>query len=237
MNSSPHSNVDPREIARFDELASRWWDPEGEFAPLHRINPLRLQYVVERSGALADRPVLDVGCGGGILAEALAAAGARVTGIDQAAATLAAARAHLVESGHRVDYLERTAESMAAERPGTFRVVTCMELLEHVPEPESVVAACARLVEPGGDVFFSTINRTLRAWALAIVTAEYVLGLLPRGTHEYTRFIRPSELDAWCRAAGLDLQHLTGIHYHPLTASFALGPGLDVNYLAHYRRS
>ncbi|MDX1655764.1 MAG: bifunctional 2-polyprenyl-6-hydroxyphenol methylase/3-demethylubiquinol 3-O-methyltransferase UbiG [Candidatus Competibacteraceae bacterium] len=228
-------NVDPREVAKFEALASRWWDPQSEFKPLHDINPLRLGYVQART-RLQDRRVVDIGCGGGILTESLALAGARVTGIDMGEAPLAAARLHRLESGVEVDYRLITAEALAQEAPGRFQVVTCMEMLEHVPDPASVVAACSRLVEPGGDVFFSTLNRTPRSYLLAILGAEYLLNLLPRGTHDYRQFIRPSELDDWARGAGLELQDLTGLHYNPLTRRYTLAPGVRVNYLAHYRR-
>lgn len=231
----PSANVDRGEIAHFDALASRWWDPEGEFRTLHEINPLRLDYIRRRAG-LEGRRILDVGCGGGILAEAMAAAGATVTGIDMAPAALAVARLHRDGAGLEIEYLETTVEALALERAGEFDVVTCMELLEHVPRPSSVVEACARLVRPGGHVFFATINRHPKAFAYAIIGAEYLLRLLPRGTHEYARFIRPSELAAWGRKAGLGLEHGTGMHYNPLTREYWLGPGLDVNYLMHLVR-
>ena len=228
------ANVDPAEVARFDALASRWWDPEGEFRPLHDINPLRLDWIRERVELTGAR-VVDVGCGGGILAESMAAAGASVTGIDMAEAPLAVARLHKHESGVDVDYQQLTAEQLAAMQPGTFDVVTCLEMLEHVPDPAAVIAACQRLVRPGGDVFFSTINRTAKAFLFAIVGAEYVLRLLPAGTHSYEKFIRPSELDRWARSAGLSLKASTGMHYNPLTRDYSLGPGLAVNYLMHFR--
>jgi len=228
----PASNVDASEIAKFEELAHRWWDPQGEFKPLHDINPLRLDYIEARA-PLAGRRVLDVGCGGGILAEAMADRGADVIGIDMGEAPLAVARLHLLESGARVEYRRNTAEAMAAERPGDFDVITCMEMLEHVPNPASVVRACAALTKPGGKVFFSTINRGPKAYLLAIVGAEYVLRLLPKGTHDYDRFIRPSELARWVRGAGLDLRDLTGMTYNPVTRRYRLGHDIDVNYLAH----
>lgn len=234
MTNAP--NVDTAELAKFEALAARWWDPHAEFKPLHEINPLRLGYIQQRV-PLAGKSVLDVGCGGGILAEAMAAAGARVTGIDLAEAPLAVARLHLLESGRDVDYRRVSAEDLARERPSAYDVVTCMELLEHVPEPASTVAACATLVKPGGHVFFSTINRNLKAWLFAIVGAEYVLNLLPRGTHEYLKFIRPSELERMCRARGLRLVDLTGMHYNPVTRRYTLGPGVDVNYIACTRRA
>ncbi|MDQ2696244.1 MAG: bifunctional 2-polyprenyl-6-hydroxyphenol methylase/3-demethylubiquinol 3-O-methyltransferase UbiG [Pseudomonadota bacterium] len=233
--TAPQPNVDHREIAKFQEPASRWWDPDSEFRPLHDINPLRLDYI-DRRAPLAGRRVLDVGCGGGILAESMARRGAQVTGIDMAEAALAVARLHGLESGVDVEYRQTTAEALAAEEQGGFDTVTCLEMLEHVPDPASVVRACALLVRPGGQVFFSTINRNPRAFLLAIVGAEYLLGLLPKGTHEYRRFIRPAELDEWARAAGLELCHLTGLHYNPLTRRYRLGPGVEVNYLAHFQR-
>ncbi|MEJ2107773.1 MAG: bifunctional 2-polyprenyl-6-hydroxyphenol methylase/3-demethylubiquinol 3-O-methyltransferase UbiG [Acidiferrobacteraceae bacterium] len=225
-------NVDDAEIAKFEQLASRWWDPQSEFKPLHDINPLRLDFIDQRA-ALKGKTVVDVGCGGGILAESMAERGAKVTGIDMGEAPLAVARLHLKESGQQVDYRRMTAEDLAAEQAGAYDVVTCMEMLEHVPDPASTIAACARLVKPGGKVFFSTINRNPKSWLFAIVGAEYVLNLLPRGTHEYTRFIRPSELERWARSAGLELHELTGMHYNPLSQRYRLGPGVDVNYLAY----
>ncbi|HEX7043987.1 MAG TPA: bifunctional 2-polyprenyl-6-hydroxyphenol methylase/3-demethylubiquinol 3-O-methyltransferase UbiG [Burkholderiales bacterium] len=228
-------NVDSAEIAKFEALASRWWDPESEFKPLHDINPLRLDYINERA-PLAGKNVLDVGCGGGLLSEAMAGLGARVTGIDLGEAPLAVAQLHLKESGRTVEYRRIGAEDLARERPGAYDVVTCMELLEHVPDPASTVAACAALTKPGGSVFFSTINRNPKAWLFAIVGAEYVLKLLPRGTHEYLKFIKPSELERMCRSAGLRVRELTGMHYNPLTRRYWLGPGVDVNYLVWARR-
>lgn len=226
-------NVDPAEIARFEQLAARWWDRDSEFRPLHEINPLRANWIDERA-PVAGRRVLDVGCGGGILAEALARRGAQVTGIDLGEAPLAVARLHGLESGVAVDYRRLSVERLAAEMPASFDVVTCLEMLEHVPDPAAVVAACARLVKPGGQLFFSTINRNPKSFALAIVGAEYLLGLLPRGTHTYARFIRPAELAAWCRAAGLEVRELTGLTYNPITRRYRLAPGdVDVNYLLH----
>jgi len=229
-------NVDPAEIAKFEALASRWWDPHSEFKPLHDINPLRLDWINDRVG-LNGKQVLDVGCGGGILAESMAALGATVTGIDMGEAPLAVAKLHLKESGVPVTYRHITAEDLAAEMPGAFDVVTCMEMLEHVPDPAATVAACAKLVKPGGQVFFSTINRNPKSFLLAIVGAEYVLRLLPRGTHEYMKFIRPSELDRWTRAAGLATREYTGMHYNPLTRQYTLGPGVDVNYVVYTVRT
>ncbi len=227
------SNVDQAEISKFSALASRWWDPNSEFAPLHAINPLRLGWI-DHCAPLAGKAVLDVGCGGGILAEAMARLGARVTGIDLAEKSLKVAQLHRLESGVDVDYRAIAAEDLAAEVPGTFDVVTCMEMLEHVPDPASTVAACARLVKPGGSVFFSTINRNPKSWLFAIVGAEYVLRLLPKGTHEYARFITPSELAGFARQAGLEVQALNGMTYNPFTKVYALNPrDTDVNYLMH----
>lgn len=225
-------NVDQQEIAKFEVLASRWWDPESEFKPLHDINPLRLNYIDERAG-LTDKRVLDIGCGGGILAESMASRGAIVTGIDMGHAPLAVAQLHQLESGVEVDYRQTTAEELAMAEPSSFEVVTCMELLEHVPEPGSVVEAVGKLLKPGGQAFFSTINRTPQAYLLAVIGAEYVLRLLPQGTHDYRRFIRPSELDDWIRDSGLCLQELMGMHYNPLTKHYFLKPQIQVNYIAH----
>jgi 2-polyprenyl-6-hydroxyphenyl methylase/3-demethylubiquinone-9 3-methyltransferase len=233
--SQTAQNVDPEEIAKFESLAARWWDPHSEFKPLHDINPLRLNYINDRVG-LKDKTVLDIGCGGGILTESMAAHGATVTGIDLGDAPLAVAKLHLKESGQKVEYRKISAEDMAHEKPESFDVVTCMEMLEHVPEPASTVAACARLVKPGGQVFFSTINRNPKAWLFAIVGAEYVLNLLPKGTHEYMKFIKPSELERWARHAGLTMRELIGMHYNPLTRQYRLGRGVDVNYIAYTTR-
>ena len=230
------SNVDPAEVAKFEALAARWWDPQGEFKPLHDINPLRLAFVDNGAG-LKDKRILDVGCGGGILAESMAALGATVTGIDASQAALATARLHLHESGLEVDYVCATAEEMARQHPGSFDLVTCLELLEHVPDPASVVDACATLVRPGGEVVFSTINRNPRAYLMAVIGAEYVLGLLPKGTHDYAKFIRPSELASWSRSARLTLEELKGLGYNPLTRRYRLGDSVEVNYLARLRRA
>ena len=238
MNASLNTgNVDPAELAKFSALAHRWWDPNSEFRPLHEINPLRLGHIEKLSGGIAGKRVVDVGCGGGILAEAMATHGARVTGIDLAEKPLKVAMLHALESGREVDYRLVSAEALAQEMPEAFDVVTCMEMLEHVPEPASVIAACARLVKPGGWVFFSTINRNPKSFLLAIVGAEYVLRLLPRGTHEYARFIRPSELARDCRAAALTVEDITGMTYNPLTRRYALGRDVDVNYLVGCRRA
>jgi 2-polyprenyl-6-hydroxyphenyl methylase/3-demethylubiquinone-9 3-methyltransferase len=232
---SDKTNVDAAEMAKFNGLAARWWDTEGDFRPLHQINPLRLDWIRERVD-LAGRTVVDVGCGGGILAESMAAAGARVTGIDMAEAPLSVARLHQIESGADVDYQQMRAEDLAAERPGEFDVVTCLEMLEHVPDPSQVIEACKTLVKPGGHVFFSTINRNPKSFLFAIVGAEYVLRLLPKGTHEYQKFIRPSELEEWARTADLALTDSTGLHYNPLTRQYWLAPNVDVNYMQYYRR-
>ncbi len=223
-------NADPAELARFGALAHRWWDPQGELRALHQLNPLRLAWI-ERLAPLAGREVLDVGCGGGILAEAMARCGTRVTGIDLSEETLKVAELHLLESGLQVRYALASAEEFAQAHAGRFDAVTCMELLEHLPDPASTVAACARLARPGGRVFFSTINRNPKAYLFAVIGAEYVLGLLPRGTHDYARFIRPSELCAWCRAAGLRELELAGMRYNPVTREYRLGRNCDVNYL------
>ncbi|HEX2667289.1 MAG TPA: bifunctional 2-polyprenyl-6-hydroxyphenol methylase/3-demethylubiquinol 3-O-methyltransferase UbiG [Gammaproteobacteria bacterium] len=233
---SVHANLDADEIAKFDAIAARWWDPGGEFKPLHAINPLRLDYV-DRCAPLAGRMVLDIGCGGGLMAEGMASRGAKVTGIDLSEGALKVAKLHLKESGRQVEYLHISAEALAAERPGAFDVVTCLEMLEHVPDPGSVIRACATMLKPGGQVVFSTLNRTPKAFALAILGGEYLLRLIPPGTHEYAKFIRPSELDAWAREAGLALRHSTGLHYNPLTRGYRMGPGLDVNYFMHFTKA
>ena len=227
-------NVDPLELEKFSELAHRWWDPHAEFKPLHDINPLRLNYVDGIAG-LRGKHVLDMGCGGGILAEAMAARGASVTGIDLAEKPLKVAHLHLLESGWQVDYRLIAPEVLAREAPHAFDVVTCMELLEHVPDPAVTVKACAELAKPGGHVFFATINRNLKSYLFAVIGAEYVLKLLPRGTHDYARFIKPSELAAFCRAAGLQLEGIIGMTYNPITKVYALGPDTDVNYILHSR--
>ena len=230
------SNVDAAEIAKFEALASRWWDRNSEFKPLHDINPLRANYIDQRS-PVAQRKLLDVGCGGGILAESLAQRGADVTGIDMGEAPLSVARLHALETGVNVDYRKIAAETLATEAAGQFDIVTCLEMLEHVPDPGSIVNACAQLEKPGGDVDFSTINRNPKAYAFAIRGAEYLLKLLPKGTHEYSKFIRPSELAKWLRQSGLELQDITGMTYNPLTKNYKLDPqDVSVNYLLHAKK-
>jgi 2-polyprenyl-6-hydroxyphenyl methylase/3-demethylubiquinone-9 3-methyltransferase len=229
-------NVDPAELAKFSELAHRWWDPESEFRPLHQFNPLRLEWIMGLA-PLAGMKVLDVGCGGGILADSMARQGAEVTGIDLASKSLRVAQLHALEAQTpHIEYREISAEALAAEQPGTYDVVTCMEMLEHVPDPASVVRACADLAKPGGWVFFSTIHRNLKAFALAIVAAEYLLKMLPQGTHEYDKLIQPSELARYCRQAGLELQHTRGLEYNPLTQRYRLSNDTSVNYLFATRK-
>lgn len=230
------ANIDPAEIKKFEDLASRWWDIEGEFKPLHEMNPLRLSFI--NSGSpLDNKKVIDIGCGGGILSESMAACGATITGIDMGKAPLSVARLHAMESELEVDYQQITAEQMAQQEPMAFDIVTCMEMLEHVPDPASVINACFTLVKPGGSVYFSTINRNPKSYAFAIVGAEYLLKMLPRGTHDYAKFIKPSELDEWARAAGLELVNLTGVSYNPFTGLFSLSHNVDVNYMVHYIRA
>lgn len=236
MNSSSSANVDPQEIAKFEELASRWWDRESEFKPLHDINPLRVNYIDERA-RLAGKKVLDVGCGGGLLSEAMAQRGATVTAIDMGEGPLAVARIHLLESGLDIDYQKSTAEDFAEQNAGSFDVVTCLEMLEHVPDPASVIQALAKLVKPGGHVFLSTISRNPKAWLFAVLGAEHILRLLPKGTHDYEKFILPSEMARYLRAAQLDLRDMSGMSYNPLTGSYRLGSNVDVNYLAHAYRA
>jgi 2-polyprenyl-6-hydroxyphenyl methylase/3-demethylubiquinone-9 3-methyltransferase len=229
-------NADPRELEKFSQLAHRWWDPNSEFKPLHDINPLRLKWI-ESLAPLAGKRVLDVGCGGGILTEAMAASGAEVTGIDLGDKPLKVAQIHLLESKLQVAYRKVAVEALAQEQPASFDVVTCMEVLEHVPDPASQVAACAALLRPDGHAFFATINRNPKSFLFAIVGAEYVLNLLPRGTHEYAKLIKPSELSAMCRRAGLGVEHITGMTYNPLTKVYALSADTGVNYILHARRS
>ncbi|HPB75218.1 MAG TPA: bifunctional 2-polyprenyl-6-hydroxyphenol methylase/3-demethylubiquinol 3-O-methyltransferase UbiG [Chromatiaceae bacterium] len=229
-------NVDQAEIGKFEAMAARWWDPHSEFRPLHELNPLRLDFIDQAAG-LAGKRVLDVGCGGGILAEGMASRGARVTGIDLGEMPLRVAELHTLETGVEVHYRRISAEALAAEAPASFDLVTCMEMLEHVPDPGSIIAACAQLVKPGGEIFFSTLNRNPKSYLLAIIGAEYLLRWLPPGTHDYARFIRPAELGRWIRAAGLELNQLMGMTYHPLLGEYRLDPrDLDVNYLAACRR-
>ena len=226
-------NADPAELAKFSELAHRWWDPDSEFRPLHQINPLRLDWIHGLS-ALTGKRVLDVGCGGGILADSMARKGADVLGIDLATKALRVAQLHALEAGtQNVQYREISAEAMAAEQPAGFDVVTCMEMLEHVPDPQSVVRACAQLVKPGGDVFFSTLNRNGKSWLMAVVGAEYILRMVPKGTHDVKKFIKPAELLGWVDQTSLKERHITGLHYNPITNTFKLGPGVDVNYMLH----
>lgn len=233
--SATKQNVDAAEVAKFDGLASRWWDPDGEFRPLHQINPLRLDWIRQRV-ELQGKKVIDIGCGGGILTESMAAAGAEVTGIDMAEAPLTVARLHKHESGADVDYRQTTAEELAADEAESYDVVTCLEMLEHVPDPASIIRACAELVKPGGHVVFSTINRNPKSFLFAIVGAEYVLRLLPAGTHEYEKFIKPSELEQWARDANLTFKSSMGLHYNPLTRNYWLAPNMDVNYMMHFER-
>jgi 2-polyprenyl-6-hydroxyphenyl methylase / 3-demethylubiquinone-9 3-methyltransferase len=228
-------NADDKELAKFSELAHRWWDPESEFKPLHEINPLRLDWI-DRNSPLADKEILDVGCGGGILAESIATRGGKVTGIDLSDKALSVAKLHLFESEQQVNYRKIAVETLAAEQPASFDVVTCMEMLEHVPDPASVVKACGALVKPGGSVYFSTINRNPKAYLQAVLGAEYVLNLLPRGTHDYAKFIKPSELDGFMRDAGLSSLELIGLGYNPITRIYNLRRNVDVNYLVRARR-
>jgi 2-polyprenyl-6-hydroxyphenyl methylase/3-demethylubiquinone-9 3-methyltransferase len=235
MTGTAH-NVDPGEIEKFEKLAGRWWDPNSEFKALHDINPLRLDYI-DRLAPLAGKRVIDVGCGGGLLTEGMAARGAAVTGIDMGKTPLSVARLHQHESGLEIDYQQTTAEQVASEQPGSFDIVTCLEMLEHVPNPATTIAACAALVKDDGRVFFSTINRNPKAYLFAVIGAEYLLQLLPRGTHDYTKFIRPSEMEGWAREAGLQLTDLSGMSYNPLTREYTLGKDVSVNYLACFQKA
>lgn len=226
-------NVDPAEIKKFEDMASRWWDLEGEFKPLHQINPLRLNYVLEKADGLFGKKVLDVGCGGGILAESMAIEGATVTGLDMGKEPLEVARLHALETGTKLDYIQSTIEDHAEQNPQTYDVVTCMEMLEHVPDPQSVITACAKLVKPNGHVFFSTLNRNLKSYLFAIVGAEKLLKIVPEGTHEHEKFIRPAELIKMIDSTPLQELGITGLHYNPLTDSYRLGSNVDVNYIVH----
>ncbi|WP_304163251.1 bifunctional 2-polyprenyl-6-hydroxyphenol methylase/3-demethylubiquinol 3-O-methyltransferase UbiG [Lonsdalea britannica] len=237
MKADSHTqNVDHDEIAKFEAVASRWWDLEGEFKPLHRINPLRLGYISRHAEGLFGKKVLDVGCGGGILSESMAREGAQVTGLDMGGEPLQVARLHALESGINVHYVQETVEAHAEAHAGEYDVVTCMEMLEHVPDPRSVIEACARLVKPGGQVFFSTINRNAKAWLMMIVGAECVAKMVPRGTHDIKKFIRPAELLGWLDATPLREKHIIGLHYNPLFDTFSLGGSVDVNYMLHTQR-
>lgn len=229
------ANFDPSEIKKFEDLASRWWDEHGEFKPLHEMNPLRLNFI-NTGSPLADKTACDIGCGGGILSESMAKCGAIVTGLDMGKAPLSVARLHAMESDLEIDYQQITAEEFALNNAAKYDVVSCMEMLEHVPDPASVINACYSLVKPGGSVYFSTINRNPKSYLLAIVGAEYMMKMLPRGTHDYARFIKPSELDSWARAAGLELSDLKGVTYNPFTGLFSQSQDVDVNYMVHYTK-
>ena len=229
-------NVDHQEIAKFEAVASRWWDLEGEFKPLHQLNPLRLEWIITHSQGLFGKRILDVGCGGGILSESMARHGAHVTGLDMGREPLQVARLHALETGVEVNYRQGTVEALAEELPGQFDVVTCMEMLEHVPDPASVVRACARLAKPGGQLFFSTINRNPKAWLLMIVAAEQLLKMVPKGTHDHTKFIRPTELSSYAERAGLQLKRMSGVIYNPLTGQFRLSRDVGVNYMLHCQK-
>lgn len=234
--STQSLNVDPAELEKFSSLAHRWWDKTSEFKPLHAINPLRVSFI-DNLVSLHGKRVLDVGCGGGILSESMDEKGAEVTGIDLGEKALKVAKLHQLESNSKVDYRLISAEDIAKEQPGSFDVVTCMEMLEHVPDPEAIVRACAKLVKPGGSVFFSTLNRNPKSYLFAVIGAEYLLNMLPKGTHEYEKFIKPSELSSWARHAGLDVGQLKGMGYNPLTDHYSLGSDVSVNYLIHTVKS
>ncbi|WP_299880073.1 bifunctional 2-polyprenyl-6-hydroxyphenol methylase/3-demethylubiquinol 3-O-methyltransferase UbiG [uncultured Cocleimonas sp.] len=235
--SSKSVNVDPNEIKKFEDLAHRWWDRDSEFKPLHDINPLRLNYIEQHSGGIKDKKVIDVGCGGGILSESMALRGADTLGIDMGQAPLSVAELHALETGiENIKYQKIPVEELAKEQTGQFDVVSCMEMLEHVPDPGSIIQACADLVKPGGSVFFSTINRNPKSFAFAILGAEYVLNMLPKGTHEYAKFIQPSELEAWARKSGLQLENIKGMTYNPLLQSYKLNSDVSVNYLMHFTK-
>jgi 2-polyprenyl-6-hydroxyphenyl methylase/3-demethylubiquinone-9 3-methyltransferase len=231
-----NANIDPAEIARFEAMSSIWWDKNGELKALHDINGLRLNYINDRA-SLAGKQVLDVACGGGILSEAMAALGAEVTGIDAGIEALAVAKMHRAQSNLQIDYRLGTAENFSETHIEHFDVITCLELLEHVPEPASIVSACSKMVKPGGDLFFATINRNPKAYLFAIIAAEYILGLVRKGTHTYQKFIRPAELDHWASSAGLKHKNLTGLHYNPFLKSYSLGGNAHVNYMVHFRKA
>ncbi len=230
-------NVDANEINKFAAMASRWWDPNAEFKPLHEINPLRLNYIIKHSGGIKGKKILDIGCGGGILSESMAIEGAIVTGADLGEAQINIAKLHALETNTEIDYVQISAEQLAKDHPGEFDIVTCLEMLEHVPDPASIVNACSQLVKPGGHVFFSTINRNPKSWLHAIVGAEYLLKILPKGTHDYQRFIKPSELNQWIRTTPLQAKNITGMHFNPLTNQYKLADGVDVNYLMWTQKS
>ena len=229
-------NADQNELDKFSQLAHRWWDPNSEFKPLHAINPLRLEWIDQHAG-LSGKKILDIGCGGGILSESMAQRGAEVTGIDLSEKALGVARLHLLESGNQLDYRNTSAEALAEQTPGVYDIITCMEMLEHVPSPASIISACSALVKPGGHVFFSTLNRNPKAYLLAVVGAEYVLNMLPKGTHDYVKFIRPSELSRWAKSVDLEPDELIGMTYNPFTQRYRLGRDTDVNYLLHTRKT
>ena len=229
------ANIDPAEIKKFEDLASRWWDKQGEFKPLHELNPLRLNFI-NSSSPLDSQTVCDIGCGGGILSESMAQCGATVTGIDMGKAPLSVARLHAMENELEIDYQQITAEDLAQQKPSEFDVISCMEMLEHVPDPASIIKASFTLLKPGGSAYFSTINRNPKSYLFAIVGAEYVMKMLPRGTHDFAKFIRPSELDEWARAAGFELVNLSGVSYNPFTGLYSQSHDVNVNYMVHYRR-
>lgn len=230
-------NIDQSEISKFNDIASRWWDPSGEFKPLHLLNPVRLSYISDEVEGLFGKHIIDVGCGGGILSESMAKRGAIVTGLDMADESLNVARLHALETGSDITYVQATAEEYAASHQAQFDIVTCMEMLEHVPDPQSVIQACADLAKPGATLFFSTLNKSAKAWLLAIVGAEHVLRLVPKGTHQFEKFIRPSQLMRYLENAGLEVADATGLHFNPLNNSFKTGPGLDVNYIVVARKT
>ena len=232
---SQTSNIDPAEIKKFEDLASRWWDKQGEFKPLHEMNPLRLNFI-NTGSPLDGKTVCDVGCGGGIRSESMARCGADTTGLDMGEAPLSVARLHAMESELEIDYQQITAEEMAEKHSGKFDVISCMEMLEHVPDPSSIIDACFTMLKPGGSAYYSTINRNPKAYMMAIVGAEYMMKMLPRGTHDYSKFIKPSELDEWARDAGFELSNLKGVSYNPFTGLFSQSQDVDVNYMVHYRR-